>query len=101
MPALKQAAVGGQYDFPRGIYYGGARPSPTTRALTEHLGRWLDGCEEVVHLDFHSGLGPWGTCKLLLDYPLTDRQRARLDEYFGPDSYEICDPKLMSIFEAS
>ncbi len=96
MPALKQIVVGGQYDFPRGIYYGGSGPSPTTRVLSEHLGRWLNGCDEIVHIDFHSGLGPRAACKLLIDYTLTDRQRARLNEWFGPDSYEICDPKRMS-----
>ncbi len=85
MPALKQAVVGGQFEFPRGIYFGGSGPSRTTRILTKHLGRWLEGCEDVVHLDFHSGLGRWGTYKLLIDYPLTEGQRQKVIDWFGVD----------------
>jgi hypothetical protein len=45
-----------------------------------------------VHLDFHTGLGRWGTYKLLLDAPTTAEQRSRLDRWFGPDTHEEDDP---------
>jgi hypothetical protein len=96
MPVLKQTIAGGQFDFPLGLFFGGSRPTRTNQVLSEHLHRWVRGCNEVIHLDFHTGLGPWATCKLLIDYPLSKRQQARLDHFFGPDSYEICDPKLIS-----
>jgi hypothetical protein len=96
MTALKQAIAEGQFDFPRGIFFGGARPSRTNQILTENLGRWMHGSNEVIHLDFHTGLGPSATCKLLIDFALTDKQRTRLTRWFGPDSFEICDPKLIS-----
>lgn len=92
-PALKQAIAAGQYEFPQGLFYGGAGPSRTNQLLTENLGRWLQGCRDVVHLDFHTGLGAWGSCKLLIDYALTDGQRARLINWFGPDSFEANDPR--------
>ncbi len=96
MTSLKQSIAGGQFDFPKGLFFGGSHSSRTKDILTEHLGRWLEGCSEVIHLDFHTGLGPAATCKLLIDYPLTDKQRARLVHWFGPDSFEICDPSLIS-----
>jgi uncharacterized protein DUF2817 len=96
MPALKQTIAGGQFDYPRGLFFGGARPTRTNQILTAHLGRWVEGCSEVVHLDFHTGLGRWATCKLLIDSPLTERQLARLNDWFGPDSFEFCDPSLIS-----
>jgi Protein of unknown function (DUF2817) len=96
LPALKQAVAGGQFDYPRGLFYGGTRPTRTNEILAENLGGWVHGCDEVIHLDFHTGLGGSATYKLLIDFPLTDRQKARLVEWFGPDSFEICDPSLIS-----
>jgi hypothetical protein len=94
--ALKQAVAGGQFDYPRGLFYGGSRPTRTNQVLAENLARWLMGCTEVIHLDYHTGLGKFATCKLLIDYELTPQQQARLVEWFGPDSFEVCDPKLIS-----
>jgi hypothetical protein len=94
--ALKQAIAGGQFDYPRGLFYGGSAPTATNRIVAGNLGRWLRGCSEVVHLDFHTGLGKPAACKLLIDYDLTDRQRTRLTKWFGPDSFEACDSNLTS-----
>jgi hypothetical protein len=88
MPALQQAVASGQYEFPRGLFFGGSGPSRTHQLLNENLGRWLQGGQDVVHLDFHSGLGPYGQCKLLIEYPLSDRPRARLTNWFGTGSFE-------------
>jgi hypothetical protein len=59
--------------------------------LGEHLQRWLEGGRCVFHLDFHTGLGPKGACKLLIDYPLSERQRGWLTQSFGAGSFEACD----------
>lgn len=88
MPALRQAVAAGQYDFPRGLFFGGAGPSRTHRLLAENLERWLQSSRDVVHLDFHTGLGRKGACKLMIDTPLSRRQRARLTDWFGADSFE-------------
>ena len=87
LPALRQAIAGGQYSFPRGLFFGGERPSQMQQILQQHLPRWLEGSKAVVHLDFHTGLGKSGDCKLLIDYPVDGRQRARLTEWFGADSF--------------
>lgn len=91
MPALRQAVAGGQYSYPRGLFFGGAGPSRMQQLLREHLPRWLAGSKCVVHLDFHTGLGPHGTCKLLIDYTLNERQRGWLTDWFGADSFEASD----------
>jgi hypothetical protein len=72
---LKQALVTGQYDFPKSLFFGGRGPSQTRTIVQEHLQSWLGRARTVTHLDFHSGLGAWGTCKLLIDHPLSDPQR--------------------------
>ncbi len=88
MPALKQSVASGQYDYPRGLFYGGDRPSRTSELLSMHFDRWLGDSRQVMHLDFHTGLGARATCKLLVDYPLSQAQRERLSRWFGPDSFE-------------
>jgi hypothetical protein len=90
---LKQAIAAGQYDFPSGLFFGGASPSQTQLLLAEQMPRWLKGSKRVVHLDFHTGLGPMASWKLLIDYPLTSGQRNWLATTFGPDSFEESDPR--------
>lgn len=92
MPALRQAVAEGQYEFPRGLFFGGTGPSRTHQLLGENLGRWLKGSRDVVHLDLHTGLGPNGACKLMIDYPLSERKRARLADWIGTDSFGTLDP---------
>jgi hypothetical protein len=91
LPALQQAIAAGQYDFPRGLFYGGAGPASVHQLMAAHLDRWLAGSETVVHLDFHTGLGRWGTDKLLIDYPLTDQQTEQLTSWFGADTFQTND----------
>ena len=90
MAGLKQAIAGGQYEFPQGLFYGGAGPSETNQLLARSLPHWLGGVRDVVHLDFHTGLGAWTSYKLLIDHPLTGAQRDRLTSWYGPDRFEEC-----------
>lgn len=88
MPALKEILATGQYEFPRGLFYGGSGPTPTHALLATELPRWLGGSQTVVHLDLHTGLGAHARGKLLIDHPLNPRQRNWLDQWFGADRYE-------------
>ena len=95
-PALRQALAGGQYDYPKGVFFGGHRPTATHLAMRERLGGWIGPAADVVHLDFHTGLGRWGEYKLLLDAPVSDVQRQRMDRWFGPGTHEEDDPQKTS-----
>ena len=75
MPALRQSIAAGQYEFPQGLFFGGAAPTQMQQLLHQHLRRWLQGSRSVVHLDFHTGLGKSSACKRLIDYPLTTSAR--------------------------
>ena len=88
MPALKQAVAGGQYDFPQGLFFGGHGPSQTQRILREQLRRWAGDSRAVTHLDFHTGLGRWGTYKLLLDDEMPPERRERMRRTFGDDAVQ-------------
>ena len=91
MPALKDAVAGGQYDFPLGLFFGGHGPSPTRKLLAENLPRWIGDADPVLHVDVHTGLGRWATCKLLLDEQLASHA-GRLSAIFGADAVEVCEP---------
>jgi hypothetical protein len=88
LPALKGAIAGGQFDFPRGLFYGGGGASRTQQIIASNLARWLGDCRQVMHLDLHSGLGKWGSYKLLIDYALRDEQRQTLRAWFGDGAFE-------------
>jgi hypothetical protein len=88
VPALRQAIAEGQYSHPRGLFYGGAGPSQMQQLLRQHLPRWLAGSRSVVHLDFHTGLGRRRSCKLIVDYSLSERQRDHLTDWFGAGSFQ-------------
>jgi len=89
---LKAAIAGGQYDYPKGLMFGGTRPSKSHLILKENLPRWVGGCTEVLHIDFHTGLGKSKTVKLLVDHPW-DSDRVRwLGEQFGSNLVEPWEP---------
>jgi hypothetical protein len=51
---------GGQYSHPRGVQFGGQGASWSRRTLEQIWGRELEGAEEAIALDVHTGLGPLG-----------------------------------------
>jgi hypothetical protein len=78
---LRQTLPVGQYDFPKGLFFGGARPSEVHRVLAAQLPGWLGAVQDVLHLDFHTGLGRWAGYRLwpssALDSPEGRWLRAR------------------------
>jgi hypothetical protein len=56
----------GQYDYPDWLYFGGHAPTQSSLALESFLPTLLDEAHEVVHLDYHTGLGRWAECELLV-----------------------------------
>ncbi len=88
LPPMRQAIAAGQYEYPCGLFFGGRGPSPVQLILRDQLRAWLGDARRVVHLDFHTGLGAFGTYKLLLDSPLTTDQRKRAEDWFGADALE-------------
>lgn len=86
--ALKRTIAFGQYEFPRGLYFGGKRPAATQRLLGAALPRWLQGMRRVMHLDVHTGLGEWAEYMLLVEGGTATRAAA-LARHFGTDAVEV------------
>ncbi|MCB9663869.1 MAG: DUF2817 domain-containing protein [Alphaproteobacteria bacterium] len=90
--ALKEAVASGQYDYPKGLFYGGAGPSRSHTLLKSHLPRLMGSVEQVVHLDLHTGSGRWGTYVLAADMPADGPDARRLRGAFGDEAVEAFDP---------
>ena len=56
----------GQYDYPDWLFFGGGAPAQSVQLLGEFLPSVLGDAHEVVHLDFHTGLGGWAEPQLLV-----------------------------------
>jgi predicted deacylase len=81
-----QAVAEGQYDFPQGLFFGGQAASKTQQILQEYLPQWIGDSQNILHLDFHTGLGKWSTYKLLMDTVVTPAELQELQAYFGAES---------------
>ena len=70
LTTLKSAVAGGQYLFPRGLFYGGRLITQSTQTVMRHLANWVGSAERVLHVDLHTGLGRFGQHRLLLEEPV-------------------------------
>lgn len=82
---LKNTLPVGQYDFPKGLFFGGNRPSKTYEILDANLPRWLRNAKNVLHIDFHTGLGKKATYKLYTETSVDSQRYRYLVEKFGAD----------------
>lgn len=65
--AILEVLPAGQYANPKGLFFGGDRPSQTAEVVSRHASDWVGSATTILHLDFHTGLGARGDYKLLLD----------------------------------
>lgn len=63
--ALQSVVTRGQYDHPDGVFYGGNAPTWSNRTFQAILEQFVKGASRVASLDFHTGLGPYGTAELI------------------------------------
>lgn len=56
---ISKALLGGQYEAPEGVYYGGNGDEASTTYLKDVFKQTLESeYENIVHIDVHSGYGP-------------------------------------------
>jgi hypothetical protein len=80
---LKQAVAQGQYEYPRGLFFGGTNLEQGPRLYLHWLRQNVNRARYVFALDVHTGLGRWGEDTLLLEAgagtTACDRLSAALD----------------------
>jgi hypothetical protein len=63
----RQAIGEGQYEFPRGLFYGGNRLEPGPRLFLDWLRANVHGADYVFAIDLHTGLGGRGAETVILE----------------------------------
>jgi Protein of unknown function (DUF2817) len=91
---VKQAIAEGQYEYPKGLFYGGPELQHGPRALGEWLQAHLREASYVFALDFHTGLGRRGTDTLILERGIAATSPATLSAAF---ERTLVDPHLPSV----
>ena len=66
LPALRRAIASGQYDFPRGLFFGGNRREQGTRRFQLYISQRFSDSRRLVVIDVHTGLGRFGEDRLLV-----------------------------------
>jgi hypothetical protein len=80
---LKQAIAGGQYDFPKGLFWGGDRLQEGPRKLLEAIPGWVGAAREITWIDLHTGLGAPGEATYLVEARSGSDAHQRLVQQFG------------------
>jgi hypothetical protein len=80
---FQQAVSGGQWDHPRGLFYGGREVSWSRKTLTNILTSKLDLAKRVCVLDFHTGLGPYGYAEPIIGFQRDTPAFARTRSWIG------------------
>ena len=86
--ALQSSLPVGQYEYPRGLFYGGRELAESLRVVQQNVPEWMPQAEEIMHLDFHTGLGRWAGCKLLMDYPESHQDADWIQQWAPAGSVE-------------
>jgi len=81
---LRQAIVGGQYDFPRGLFYGGERHEESIACIERIIAaEALRSVKRVIAIDLHTGLGRSAAYRLLIDVAPDSPANRDLVSWFG------------------
>jgi hypothetical protein len=100
---LKQAVAAGQYDYPKGLFYGGAGLQKGPQCYLAWLSKNLAQVEYVLTLDVHTGIGPWARESLFLETPvcnralkmfLKSRQHTKVP-YFIQGGFSVALPRIL------
>ena len=81
---LAKAIAEGQYEYPEGLFYGGARAGESCRTLQDVVLGLATDVDRLTVLDVHSGLGPSATATLICNAnvgPAGSRERVLSDHY--------------------
>lgn len=80
---FQRAITRGQYRFADSLYYGGTAPSWSNQIWREIVRRHCAHKPVVLHVDVHSGLGPYGYGELIYSDPRTTLGFKRAQAWWG------------------
>ncbi len=84
LAAMKEAIVSGQYEYPKGLFFGGKRLEQGAQLYLEWVRKHLSTTERVLAVDIHTGLGKSGEDTLLVDRNVHARARRLFGRRVAP-----------------
>lgn len=101
---IRRGIAGGQYTHPHGLFYGGDKPSFSRQLIERKLTEWQLQQRQVLVLDLHTALGPFGHGELICDHPANSLASRKAQEWFGglvsvPESGNSCSVPLIGLMD--
>lgn len=88
---LQKAISQGQYNHPKGLFFGGNEEAWSNQVIQRIIDRHLSQASQVVLVDFHTGLGEYGQGEILAEVEQGSAYHGRLVKLWG-DKVKILDP---------
>ncbi len=82
---LQGAIVTGQFEFDKGLFYGGSRTSCSVKIIQQHIHQWVGDSSHVCHIDVHTGLGRFAECQLLVQTSPGSEDYRWFEKTFGAE----------------
>ena len=83
MAGAKSALTQGQYTDPNGLFHGGIRPAWSNILWHQIIRDFTRNAEHIVHVDIHTGLGPYGHGEMIVPEESSHPAYARAKELWG------------------
>lgn len=79
---LRQAVLQGQYEFEKGIYFGGKKREAQIETIYKKLPSYLKKYGKLLLIDMHTGYGERGTLHLFPNPPKDKDKKVKLEKLF-------------------
>ena len=83
MGTLRQAVLQGQYQYEKGVYFGGKELEPSIKAVTSLIQDIAKNYDMVFNIDLHTGYGKRGTMHLFPNPMIDEKKRAKIENIFS------------------
>ena len=83
MGTLRQAVLQGQYQYEKGVYFGGKELEPSIKAVTPLIQGIAKNYDMIFNIDLHTGYGKRGTMHLFPNPMKDEKKRAKIENIFS------------------
>ncbi len=80
---LRSAVSGGQYTYPKGLFYGGNTSTWSNKTVNKIVRHHLIKAKRVVVIDFHTGLGSYGNAEIIMNVNKDSPAYKRARKWWG------------------
>jgi hypothetical protein len=83
MRTLRQAVLQGQYQYEKGVYFGGKELEPSIKIVTPFIKNIAQNYAMVFNIDLHTGYGKRGTMHLFPNPIRDEKKKEKLENIFS------------------